>query len=123
MIADKVEHVMPRSWQTHWDEEPPLAAEEAAARTRRLHTLGNLTLVTQKLNGSLSHRPWTDTEATVVAPSGKDAGRGKAWLLEHYSLLVLNKSLVSDHPHAWTDEDIEQRSRELTQRLCAVWPR
>ena len=119
----EVEHVMPRSWQTHWDEDPPLPADDAAARTKRVHTLGNLTLVTQKLNGSLSHRPWTDAEAAIVAPSGKEAGLGKRSLLDRYSLLVLNKELVQGHPDAWTEEDIQSRSEKMTERLCAVWPR
>jgi hypothetical protein len=119
----EIEHVMPRTWQTHWDEDPPLAADEAAARSKRVDTLGNLTLVTQKLNGSLSHRPWTDQEAVVVAPTGKEAGLGKRSLLDRYSLLVLNKSLISDHPDAWTEDAIRQRGVEMTQRLCSIWPR
>lgn len=119
----EIEHVMPRSWRTHWDEDPPLAAEAASARSKRVETLGNLTLVTQKLNGSLSHRPWTDSEAMIVAPKGKDAGLGKRSLLDRYSLLVLNKSLVGNHGAAWTEPDIRQRAVEMTRRLCATWPR
>lgn len=93
----EIEHVMPRNWKTHWDKKPPLTPEQAAARSKRVDTIGNLTLVTQKLNGSLSHRPWTDAEATVVAPAGKHAGLGKRSLLDQYSLLVLNKSLIGKH--------------------------
>jgi Protein of unknown function DUF262/Protein of unknown function (DUF1524) len=119
----EIEHVMPRSWKTHWDTDPPLSPEEAAARAKRVESLGNLTLVTQKLNGSLSHRPWTDHEAAVIAPKGKEAGRGKRWLLAQYSLLVLNKALVDEHLDSWTDEDIRERSQEMTERLCAIWPR
>lgn len=119
----EIEHVMPRSWRTHWDADPPLSPEEAIARSKRVDSLGNLTLVTQKLNGSLSHRPWTDDEAAVVAPEGKKAQLGKRSLLAEYSLLVLNKSLVDCHPVAWTDDDIQQRSRNMTERLCAIWPR
>lgn len=119
----ELEHVMPRSWQTHWDEDPPLAADDAAARSKRVNTLGNLTLVTQKLNGSLSHRPWTNQEASVVAPTGKESGLGKCSLLNRYSLLVLNKDLVSGHPNTWTEGDIRERGAELSRRLCEVWPR
>lgn len=118
----EIEHVMPRSWQAHWDTTPPLSPEAAAARSKRIHTLGNLTLVTQKLNGPLSNRPWTDDEAKIVAPTGKDAGLGKRSLLRRYSLLALNRSLVDDHVDAWTDHDIEERTRNLTDRVCAVWP-
>jgi hypothetical protein len=119
----EIEHVMPQSWQTFWDEDPPLPADLAAARSKRVHTLGNLTLITQKLNGSLSHRPWTDVEAAVVAPSGKEAGLGKRSLLDGYSLLVLNKSLVDDHTDAWTEADIRKRSVDMTKRVCSIWPR
>lgn len=119
----EIEHVMPRSWKAHWDTDPPLSPEEAAARSNRVDSLGNLTLVTQKLNGSLSHRPWTNDEAAVVAPTGKEAGLGKRALLGQYSLLVLNKALVDEHPDWWTDDDIDERSRSMTERICAVWPR
>jgi hypothetical protein len=119
----EIEHVMPQSWHGHWDQDPPLGPQDAAARKQRVNTLGNLTLVTQKLNGSLSHRPWTDAEAAIVAPKGKDAGMGKRSLLDRYSLLVLNKKLVGEHPEAWTDEDIVERGREITRQVCEVWPR
>jgi hypothetical protein len=119
----EIEHVMPRSWRPHWDTDPPLSPDDAASRSKRVDTVGNLTLVTQKLNGSLSHRPWTDHEAAIVAPTGKEAGLGKRTLLGRYSLLVLNKALVDEHPNFWTDEDIEERSRDLSKRICAIWPR
>jgi hypothetical protein len=119
----EIEHVMPRAWRSYWDTEPPLTIEEGALRSKRVDTIGNLTLVTQKLNGSLSHRPWTDAEAVLIAPTGKDAGLGKRSLLDRYSLLVLNKSLVGEHADAWTDRDITDRGRQMTERVCALWPR
>jgi hypothetical protein len=115
--------IMPRSWQAHWDETPPLDVDAAAARSKRVDTIGNLTLVTQKLNGSLSHRPWTDAEAAPIAPKGKEAGLGKRSLINRYSLLVMNKELVETHPQAWTNDDIATRGIEMTKRLCGVWRR
>ena len=117
----QVEHVMPQGWRTHWDTEPPLGIEEAAARDQLVNTLGNLTLVTQPLNGSLSHRPWTDTEASGMKTGGM-AGRGKRGLLEEFALLVLTKHIVTHHPDAWTEDDIRARSTALTKAICAVWP-
>ena len=119
----EIEHIMPRSWQAHWDETPPLDVDAAAARVKRVDTVGNLTLVTQKLNGSLSHRPWTDAEAAPIAPKGKEAGLGKRSLINRYSLLVMNKALVEEHPQEWTDDDIATRGIDMTQRLCSVWRR
>ncbi|MGV9613191.1 DUF262 domain-containing protein [Nocardia xishanensis] len=118
----QIEHVMPQKWQKHWDQQPPLAGEAARERDRLVNTLGNLTLVTQKLNGSLAHRPWTDSEAQSIAPTGREAGKGKRSLLSKFSLLVLNKELIDDHPDAWTDADIAKRSTELTRLICKEWP-
>lgn len=115
----QIEHVMPQKWRTHWD--IGLDEAEAADRDRLVNTLGNLTLVTQKLNGSLSHRPWTDEEAAVAAPTGKEAGRGKRSLLSKFSVLRVNKQIIDEYDKQWTDEDIRARSVDLTKRICQVW--
>lgn len=118
----QVEHVMPRGWRTHWDTVPPLGSDAATARDLLLDTLGNLTLVSQPLNGSLSHRPWTDDEASGMRTGGM-AGRGKRGLLDEFALLVLTKQIVTQHPDAWTEDDIRARSVALTEAVCGVWPR
>lgn len=116
----QIEHIMPRGWRTFWDTGPKLDRDTAADRDRRVNTLGNLTLVTQSLNGSLSNRPWTDAEASGLTEGGRP-GIGKRTLLDQFSLLVLNKELLSGHPDEWTDTDIEQRSNTLVEALCAIW--
>lgn len=121
--ALQIEHVMPRGWRTYWDTDPKLDHDAAAERDRRVNTLGNLTLVTQSLNGSLSNRPWTDAEAHGLGlTEGGRPGTGKRTLLDQFSLLVLNKELLSGHPDTWTDADIEQRSVQMVEVLCVVWP-
>ncbi len=50
-----IEHVMPRKWHSHWP--LPERAREAD-RDRIVHTLGNLTLLTGKLNSKVSNGPW-----------------------------------------------------------------
>ncbi|WP_063046007.1 DUF262 domain-containing protein [Nocardia pseudovaccinii] len=120
--ALQIEHVMPKAWRKFWDGRPPLDDKAAGARDRLVNTLGNLTLVTQKLNGSLSHRPWTDEQAMQVAPTGKEAGMGKHSLLSKFSVLVLNKELLDAHRDAWTEDDIFKRSAHLTEMICQAWP-
>lgn len=117
----ELEHVMPQGWRTHWDPDPGLSPEEAAARDLLVNTIGNLTLVTKSLNGSLSNRPWTDTAAAGLKEGG-EADKGKRTLLASYSLLALTKDIVSTHEHAWTDEDVSTRSRDLTRVISAIWP-
>jgi hypothetical protein len=117
----EIEHIMPQGWRTHWNPEPRLSLEDADRRDQRIQTLGNLTLVAKSLNGALSNRPWTDVEAAGMATGGQ-AGRGKRSLLADYSLLVLSKEIINEHPDAWTDEDIETRGVRLTHHICEVWP-
>src|SRR5690606_24332139 len=85
-----IEHVMPRAWRHHWDEEPKLAPDAAAARDRHVDTIGTLALISQPLNGTLSNRPWTNAESSDLSHGG-EAGLGKQSLLAKYSLLVLSK--------------------------------
>jgi hypothetical protein len=117
----EIEHVMPQGWRTHWDSAPKLTPEEAALRDRLVNTIGNLTLVTKSLNGSLSNRPWSDSEATGLTDGG-EPGKGKRTLLDAFSLLVLNKEIVQGHTDIWTEADIKERSSSLTKAITAVWP-
>lgn len=115
-----IEHVMPQEWKTFWDEGPPLTPEEATQRDQLVHSIGNLTLVTQALNSSLSNRPWTDRAARGLKQGGHE-GKGKRSLLSAFSLLVLNKKILDEHPEAWTDEDITSRAQELVGVITKVW--
>ena len=79
-----VEHILPQTWQTHW----PLAdgtsgmtvAEIANApddtrvkatrrRSQAAQTLGNLTILTQRLNASLSNDMWSAKRPALLAVS------------------------------------------------------
>lgn len=117
----EIEHVMPQGWRTHWDTEPKLTQDEAWERDARVNQLGNLTLVTKKLNGALAHRPWTDAEVDQTMGTA-EAGKGKRSLLGAYSLLALSSELTTQHPDAWTEDDIVSRSELLATRICEVWP-
>jgi hypothetical protein len=118
----EVEHIMPQGWRTHWDTQPPLSMEQAVARDMHVNTIGNLTLVTKSLNGALSNRPWTDSEAAGLKDGG-EPGKGKRSLLDSFSLLVLNKEILQNHVASWDDEDISSRSKTLAEAICAIWDR
>ncbi len=119
----EIEHVMPRGWRTYWGSDIQGDAELAGKRDIRVDTLGNPTLVTKKLNATLSNRPWRDADAAAVASTGREAGVGKRSLLNRYSVLVLNKDIVESHEESWTEDDIRERSRQLTETVISVWPR
>ena len=118
----ELEHIMPQGWRTHWDTDPPMNTEEAAGRDKRVNTIGNLTLVTKSLNGALSNRPWTDSQAIGLKDGGQP-GQGKRSLLDGFSLLVLNKEILQDHEDSWDDNDIVSRSKHLVEAICEIWHR
>jgi hypothetical protein len=117
----EVEHIMPQGWRSYWDDGVASDTAAAARRDRLVNSLGNLTLVTKKLNGALSNRPWTDEQAWGIGAKGKDAGLGKRSLLNRYSVLVLNKDVVEPHKGEWTEEDIIARNASLANAVCEVW--
>lgn len=106
----QVEHIMPRQWKTHWGSDIQGDADASNRRDRLVDTIGNLTLVTQRLNGTLSNRPW----------NASNKG-GKRDLLEEYSLLVLNKRVIQQDD--WTEADIQARGKDLAEAITEVWPR
>ena len=102
-----IEHVMPRKWQAHW----PIAKgeHEEAERDRIIHTLGNLTLLTGKLNSKVSNGPW-------LGSGGKYEG------LEGHDVLILNRELLKKAGDQWTDGAIQARSQELIDVIIQIWP-
>lgn len=115
-----IEHVMPQKWREHWKSEPPLTPDQEQKRDLAVNTLGNLTLLTQSLNSSLSNRPWTDVEATGLSDGGKPS-EGKWSILNQFNLQVLNKEIL-EHKEAWTEEDIANRTTDLAMAITKVWP-
>ncbi len=69
-----VEHVMPRKWEAkwplpngdaehHWGPASGVSVSNKQWRNELLHTLGNLTLLTAKLNDRISNGPFVDANA------------------------------------------------------------
>ncbi len=100
-----IEHVMPRKWLTHW----PLQDGTEAERESIIHTLGNLTLLTGKLNSKVSNGPW-------LGPGGKREG------LDQHSVLFLNRELLKDAGNQWTDKAVRVRTQELAEIIIQIWP-
>lgn len=100
-----IEHLLPQSWtEQAWPLPGDRPHHEAEAeREHLLHTIGNLAAITQKLNSAQSNSPWPT----------------KRTLLEQYSVSILNRAL----PAAWSDADIEPRSRQLFEVAKRAWSR
>lgn len=116
-----VEHILPQQWEEKWplaDGSKGLTTEQLWATTKHdagadasrkrnqaLQTFGNLTILTQSLNSSVSNSPWN-----IKKPE----------LLKH-SLLPINQLLYE--LTKWDESTIAQRSDDLLSRALKIWPR
>jgi hypothetical protein len=104
-----VEHVLPQQWEPPAWPEPPieLGNEDESAverRNRLLHSLGNLTLLTQELNSSVSNGPFVAKRPEIA--------RQSALRLNTYFQDVV----------AWDEAEILRRGEVLLQHAKRVWP-
>jgi len=113
-IADysnlSIEHIMPQSWEENW----PLIADSTnedeleklrGNRNSLIHNIGNLTVLTNALNSSVSNSGWEIKRAA----------------LSEISLLEINRKLTQKD--SWDDEEIKKRSTDLAKHIVHLWPR
>lgn len=105
-----VEHLLPQHWERHWPL-PPVEGEDPVKYTERqrlrnhvLHTIGNLTLLTESLN--------------PVVSNGKFSQKKKE-ILRH-SAINLNRFLTEEKE--WNEERITARGNELFEVAKRIWP-
>ena len=99
-----IEHVLPQEWRKHWTMPMGAGIKEELARDNLLHTIGNLTLLTNKLNPSVSNSDW---------------GQKKIEMATH-SALALNRELAGYG--SWDETIIDLRSRAFSQLITIIWP-
>ena len=101
-----IEHLMPTGWRKEeWPLPEGVDADAATyERNTLIHSIGNLTIATQKLNSSMSNAPWN---------SKRDE-------LQEHSVLLLNNELLT-RP-TWDEETIRSRSRRVAELVSARWP-
>ena len=103
-----IEHVMPQSWRDNWPLPDVVDELEASInRNRLVHTVGNLTLVSGRLNSTLSNDPWKQKRHTL-------------W---KHTNLSLNKLLLDEWWDAeWDELAIQARAKQVAHLFTAVWP-
>lgn len=99
-----IEHLLPQKWREHW---PVDDLQQQIDRDAHVHRLGNLTLLTQSLNSSVSNGPW-------------DGVHGKRAALDVSDTLILTREprKVDD----WREERIDERTHALTGAVLETWP-
>ena len=101
-----IEHLMPTGWRKEEWPLPEGIDTDAATYQRNtlIHSIGNLTLATQKLNSSMSNDTWTS----------------KCDELQGHSVLLLNNELLS--LPSWDEEAIRSRTRRMAELVSERWP-
>jgi Protein of unknown function DUF262/Protein of unknown function (DUF1524) len=106
-IALHVEHVMPVAWEAHWL--APSDESGVLLRNHLLHNIGNLTLLTAKLNPSLSNSAFAVKRPEITK-----------------SLLALNAYFQDSAfvgPEAvWDEKCIQARAQQLFAVAVKIWP-
>ena len=97
-----LEHIMPQSLSEEWQHH---LGSTWVEDYYYLHTIGNLTLVTQEWNSSMSNALYA---------------KKKGLLGQH--ALKLNSSYFADGPKQWNGEAILERSRLLANIIIQIWP-
>ena len=98
-----IEHVMPRKWQVHW---PIESGDSEQDRDKIIHTLGNLTLLTSKLNSKVSNAAWAI----------------KRLALQEHDVLKLNGDLLGLGGETWTEAKIRARNEDMARAIVEIWP-
>ena len=109
-----VEHLMPKKWS---EEAWPLTANNGRksnedlrhlrnVRERKIEFIGNLTLVTRKLNSTTGNKRWSEKEKELA----------------NHSSLFLNRDLLRSSPKAWDEAAIDARSLVVADLVLKTWP-
>lgn len=115
-----VEHILPQKWIEEWplpdgsegmteieifgSEEDDPRAIATKARNIKIQTLGNLTLLTQPLNSSVSNSEWNEKKPKLLEAS----------------VLPINQQLYSYSK--WDESQIQKRGKELFEKAKLIWP-
>ncbi len=97
-----IEHLMPQSWQANW----PLGEYSEDARDNLVQTLGNLTLLTTKLNSSVSNAGWETKNIELTS----------------HDVLLTNKKIQEMADTSWNEELIQERTAKMVEKITKIWP-
>jgi Protein of unknown function (DUF1524)/Protein of unknown function DUF262 len=102
-----VEHVLPVAWREHWSS--PGDDNAALVRDQLLHNIGNLTLLTERLNPALSNQGFDFKRPEITK-----------------SLLALNAYFQESRWVApgstWNEAEVRKRADALFKVAVKVWP-
>lgn len=103
----EIEHLLPQDWSHHWElpgEKPEEV--ERIERDEAKNKIGNLTILTDKLNPAISNAAWEDKREAI----------------EEHTVLLVNQYLVTNWSNRWNEQTIAERGEWLASQASSVWP-
>lgn len=102
----EIEHILPQEWSHHWVLPGHKPSEvERIERDEAKNKIGNLTILTDKLNPSVSNAAWETKQEAI----------------NKHTVLRVNRHLVTNWPDEWNEDTIAERGRWLADRASDVW--
>jgi uncharacterized protein with ParB-like and HNH nuclease domain len=105
----QLEHLLPKKWKEHWNS-PPLNFQEEEIRNHTLLTLGNLAIISEPLNKSISNNGWLMKIHGVGSNKGLNILGGGIESVSNY----LNFPI-------WNEETIAIRGQDLYHLALKIW--
>lgn len=118
-----LEHILPKKWEKNWKDvdvynrngDLVQGEEVKATRDGAILSLGNMLLLTSKLNTSVSNNTF----------EVKIKGNGRYHGYKKYSDLCLTKEIIAEYDSGktvWDERRIVQREQELFGDVLKIWP-
>lgn len=125
----ELEHIMPQAWEENWgiDVLPVkdnagnvLPKEEAIEkRNNAVYQIGNMTLLTSRLNKKIQNSSFDKKVNGVSNPNKpKSVVRG----MKEFASLSITKEVISVNPLCWNEQSIENRTNKLISEIISIWP-
>ncbi len=122
----ELEHIMPQKWAGHWglevlpilDENGDPLPTDVAARLRgeAIYEIGNMTLLSSRLNKVLQNYSFKDKVNGAVISKKQRFG------MKECSSLSISKEVIQLDPLVWNEEQIHKRTVRLTEEVKQIWP-
>jgi uncharacterized protein with ParB-like and HNH nuclease domain len=118
-----LEHIMPQKWEEYWKDIPDKILHDGTAmnaedskkdRYNKVYWIGNMTLLTSKLNTALRNYVFEN----------KMEGEGGKKGIKAYADLSITKEIVSAYDNGrkvWNESDILKRTKAFEVEIESIW--
>ncbi len=114
----QLEHIMPVHWKQHWLLPSSIAEDTRDAAVKEI---GNMILLSQKLNKHIQNREFTVKMEGEVSQNGKSKKEG----YKDRTQLKMTKEIVDNYlqnrDKIWDEKHISNRTERIKREICEHW--